>query len=127
MPGMGRLSFLRCANVSLLLAAGISCSSFVLAQAQPPLTQTQPAQHVQAAAPPSAPASNPCDAAGPATQKSERFTRLCQQTEELHALALRLQSAVDRSTKDTLSVDVIRLSDQIQALAHQIQTELKQP
>jgi hypothetical protein len=128
MPGMGRSSILGCRFVShsllaigVLLIAPSTSSARQAAEAPKPAVIKQPAGGTPGAT------ETPCTAAGGEKPLSDRQVRLCQQTRQLHQLAVQLQSAVDRSSKDTLSVDVLRLSDQIQALAHQIQVELKQP
>lgn len=127
MPGMEQGSLLRCRFVLYpLLAAGMLCAIPSILSAQ----QGAPAAPPSATNPhtPATQASeNPCASPAGAAPMSDRQLRLCQQTQQLHQLAVQLQSAVDRSSKDMLSVDVLRLSDQIQALAHQIQTELKKP
>lgn len=48
-------------------------------------------------------------------------------TAKLNELTAKLQLAVDKSNADQLSVEVIRLSQQVQGLSRQIQLELKNP
>ena len=152
MPGMGRLSVLGCRlAVNLLLAIGIvffaSAPACALQVAVPDsagqpspvpgkLGTTQSAQPATSSTAPRAQGGTSpivqtpdalCEAAGQSGPAGERQIKICQHTQQLHELAIRLQSAVNRSNKDMLSVDVLRLSEQIQILAHQIQVELKQP
>jgi hypothetical protein len=127
MPGMERSLLVGCRFVLYpLLAAGMLFAIPSTSLAQQGTPASPPSATGSQAAPVQAPES-PCTATANAAPMSARQVRLCQQTQHLHQLALQLQSAVDRSSKDTLSVDVLRLSDQIQVLAHQIQVELKQP
>jgi len=46
-------------------------------------------------------------------------------TEKLLALATDLKTQVDKSTKDTLSVDVIKKADEIEKLAHSVKERMK--
>ena len=46
-------------------------------------------------------------------------------TDKLLALATDLKAQVDKSTKDTLSVDVIKKADEIEKLAHSVKERMK--
>ena len=46
-------------------------------------------------------------------------------TDKLLALATDLKEQVDKSTKDTLSVDVIKKADEIEKLAHSVKERMK--
>jgi hypothetical protein len=56
-----------------------------------------------------------------------RQARLRQQTAQLNQLAAQLQQALDKSGTDKLSMDVVRTSQQIEALSREIEWELKNP
>jgi hypothetical protein len=49
------------------------------------------------------------------------------ETAQLNQLAAQLQQALDNSGDDKLSLDVVRLSQQMQSLARQIEAELNAP
>ena len=55
----------------------------------------------------------------------ERQKQLISDTQKLLALANQLKVAVDKSSKDTLSVDVIKKADEIEKLAHQVKQKMK--
>jgi hypothetical protein len=46
-------------------------------------------------------------------------------TTKLLALANELKVAVDKSNKDTLSLDVVRKADEIEKLAHSVKERMK--
>jgi hypothetical protein len=46
-------------------------------------------------------------------------------TQKLVALANELKVDVDKTTKDTLSLDVIRKADEIEKLAHNVKEKMK--
>jgi hypothetical protein len=55
----------------------------------------------------------------------DRQKQLVLDTEKLLALANELKTDVDKSTKDTLSLDVIRKADEIEKLAHNVKEKMK--
>ncbi|HTZ97330.1 MAG TPA: hypothetical protein VMB18_13080 [Terriglobales bacterium] len=55
----------------------------------------------------------------------ERQAQLKRDTDKLLKLATELKEYVDKSNQDTLSVDVIRKSEEIQRLARSIKDEMK--
>ena len=55
----------------------------------------------------------------------DRQKQLVQDTEKLLALANELKVDVDKSTKDTMSLDVIRKADEIEKLAHSVKEKMK--
>lgn len=55
----------------------------------------------------------------------ERQKQLVADTQRLLSLANELKSDVDKSTKDTLSLDVIRKADEIEKLAHTVKEKMK--
>lgn len=58
-------------------------------------------------------------------QNNDRQKRLVEDTNKLLALATDLKAQVDKSTKDTLSVDVIKKADEIEKLAHSVKERMK--
>ena len=58
-------------------------------------------------------------------QNNDRQKRLVADTDKLLALATDLKAQVDKSTKDTLSVDVIKKADEIEKLAHSVKERMK--
>jgi nitric oxide reductase activation protein len=55
----------------------------------------------------------------------DRQKRLVEDTERLLSLANELKADVDKSNKDTLSLDVIRKADEIEKLAHNVKEKMK--
>ena len=55
----------------------------------------------------------------------DRQKQLVEDTEKLLSLANELKAEVDKSTKDTLSLDVIRKADEIEKLAHNVKEKMK--
>ncbi|HEX3968689.1 MAG TPA: hypothetical protein VHW70_12035 [Edaphobacter sp.] len=58
-------------------------------------------------------------------QNDDRQKRLVADTEKLLVLATDLKAQVDKSTKDTLSVDVIKKADEIEKLARSVKERMK--
>jgi hypothetical protein len=58
-------------------------------------------------------------------RNNDRQKRLVADTEKLLVLATDLKAQVDKSTKDTLSVDVIKKADEIEKLAHSVKERMK--
>jgi nitric oxide reductase activation protein len=58
-------------------------------------------------------------------RNTDRQKRLVEDTEKLLALATDLKEQVDKTTKDTLSVDVIKKADEIEKLAHSVKERMK--
>jgi hypothetical protein len=56
---------------------------------------------------------------------NERQQKMVADTQHLLALATELKADMDKTTKDTLSVDVIKKADQIEKLAHDIKQRMK--
>jgi len=58
-------------------------------------------------------------------RNDDRQKRLVADTEKLLVLATDLKAQVDKSTKDTMSVDVIKKADEIEKLAHSVKERMK--
>jgi len=59
------------------------------------------------------------------TRNSDRQKKLVEDTERLLALANELKVDVDKSTKDMLSLDVVRKADEIEKLARSVKEKMK--
>jgi hypothetical protein len=55
----------------------------------------------------------------------DRQKQLVSDTQKLLALANELKTDVDKSNKDTMSIDVIRKADEIEKLAHSVKEKMK--
>jgi hypothetical protein len=55
----------------------------------------------------------------------DRQHQIVLDTQKLVALANELQADVDKSNKDTLSIDVIKKADEIEKLAHAVKEKMK--
>lgn len=58
-------------------------------------------------------------------RNADRQKQLVADTQRLLSLANELKADVDKSTKDTLSLDVIRKADEIEKLAHTVKEKMK--
>jgi hypothetical protein len=58
-------------------------------------------------------------------RNSERQKKLIADTDKLLELANQLKTQVDKSTKDTMSMDVIKKADEIEKLAHSVKERMK--
>lgn len=123
----------------LLASAALAPAQQTSQPQQPPEAGQQQSSPTQAgktsAAPdsgPSRPWSNPSQLAVPAAQRSNfdaanaaRQKDLAAKSAELLKLATELKAEVDKTTKDTLSLTVIRKAGEIEKLAHDIKEKMK--
>src|SRR3954470_592547 len=58
-------------------------------------------------------------------QKKERYDSLKKDTDQLLALATELKVDVDKTTEDTLSLDVIKKTEQVEKLAKQVREKMR--
>jgi hypothetical protein len=58
-------------------------------------------------------------------RNADRQKKLQDDTAKLLSLANELKADVDKSTKDTLSLDVVRKADEIEKLAHNVKERMK--
>lgn len=56
---------------------------------------------------------------------TDRQKRIVEDSEKLLALANELKQEVDKTTKDQMSVEVIKKADEIEKLAHDLKTRMK--
>ncbi len=59
------------------------------------------------------------------SRNSERFKRIQSDTEKLLQLSTELKADVDKSTKNELSLDVIRKAAEVEKLAHDVRERMK--
>ena len=107
-PRLNRL-LARCAMMLCLTAPSVAQT-----------TETKPAQPAPAG---EKAAASP--AAHPLTAKEMREAQIAADTEKLYQLAQELKVELDKSTKDTLSLAVIRKAAEIEKLAHSISERMK--
>ena len=120
---------------NLLWSAVFAFGSISLAPAQQP-AQGSPAQPpaaqppaAQAPAEPAAQVPAPAEATGdtakPADLQTPQQKQLAEDTAKLLILANELKAELDKSSKDTLSLGVIKKAEQVEKLAHKVRDEMK--
>lgn len=118
--------------LGLVLIAGNHCAAQQANQSEP---QQTPGTSTAAADPgPRRPWTNPSQLAVPGGQSGANFDaqnaarkkQLAEDTARLVELAKELKAEVDKTTKDTLSLTVIRKADEIEKLAHAVKEKMKQ-
>jgi hypothetical protein len=128
MPRSSNRLLRRNAAAGLLLAA-VVCLAQHGQEGQP---ASKPAQTADAQATPNAAAQPAVDAAKlPVEQKTalaenERKKQITNDSSQLLTMALALKAEVDKTSKDTLSLNVIRKADEIEKLAHTVKEKIKQ-
>ncbi|WP_162601209.1 hypothetical protein [Occallatibacter savannae] len=109
----------------LCLAAAFTVPLTGLAQDGKP-----PADNAKATAPASDPKASQADAAKDAKPASaapnDKKKQIADESAELLNMALALKAEVDKTTKDTLSLNVIKKADQIEKLAKSVKDKMKQ-
>jgi hypothetical protein len=65
------------------------------------------------------------DASKPTTPQTPQQKQLADDTAKLLTLANELKAELDKSSKDTLSVSVIKKAEQVEKLAHKVRDEMK--
>jgi len=98
-------------SVSLLAGAWLC-----FAQQPAPSPRAQQAANVAPAAP------VPVDTAKPMSPKQKQLT---DDTARLQVLANELKAEMDKSSKDTLSLSVIKKAEAVEKLAHKVEDEMK--
>jgi hypothetical protein len=107
---------------NLAYLAVFTFGSISLTEAQQP-AQRSAAQPPVAQAPATAGAA--ADASKPTTPQTPRQKQLANDTAKLLTLANELKAELDKSSKDTLSVSVIKKAEQVEKLAHKVRDEMK--
>lgn len=113
----GHFSF-RLACAGLVLAAGFACT----AQDGRPAASTATAQATDSKSPKVKDDKQRSSIAG----ESDRKKQIADESTQLLTMALDLKAEVDKTTKDTLSLSVIKKADQIEKLAKSVKEKMKQ-
>lgn len=119
----------------LMLAAGSSSWGQQQGQSARSTAQAQAQAQAAAAAQANVPMVNGNDGASDGMgsieeqqaklRNAERQKQLVEDTQRLLSLANELKLDVDKSSKDTLSLDVVRKADEIEKLAHNVKEKMK--
>lgn len=142
-----RKTGLRSAFILLVFAAVAAAACLAQQDAPAAAPSTPPAQATTSSSPAAAdkkPDATPDNLAGNATAKTPdpvanetpeqrrqdaqiqaRKNQLAVDTAKLLQLANELKAEMDKSSKDTLSVNVIKKADQVEKLAHKVRDEMK--
>ena len=107
---------------NLICLAIFTFGSISLAAAQQP-AQGGAAQPPVVKAPATAGAA--ADTSKPTTPQTPQQKQLADDTANLLTLANELKAELDKSTKDTLSLSVIKKAEQVEKLAHKVRDEVK--
>ena len=99
-----------------LSATLLVCASLSFAQQPAPGVAVQQAAEISPATP------APVDAAKPVNPKQKQLT---DDTAKLQVLANELKAEMDKSSKDTLSLTVIKKAEEVEKLAHKVEAEMK--
>ena len=67
----------------------------------------------------------PAQSAVPMTESQKRQAEMAADTAKLQVLATELKAEMDKSSKDTLSLAVMRKADEIERLARKVRMEMK--
>jgi len=109
----------RCAAALLAAFSGLS----LLAAVAAPQT---PAKQDQAASAPEKTPEQSADKQQPVPTKVEmQQKQLAEDTAKLLQLANELKADMDKTTKDTLSLTVVKKAEQVEKLAHKVREEMK--
>ncbi len=125
--GFGR----RRACVGLVFAAVFTCFAQEQHPAAPVSEGTGSATQAPVGAatdakPQSAETAKPSSQQTPAAAQNERKKQISDQSTQLLAMAVALKAEVDKTNKDTLSLNVIRKADAIEKLAKTVKDKMKQ-
>jgi hypothetical protein len=107
---------------NLACLAVFTFGSISLAAAQQPAPGSA-AQPPVAQAPATAEAT--ADTSKPTTPQTPQQKQLADDTAKLLTLANELKAELDKSSKDTLSLSVIKKAEQVEKLAHKVRDEMK--
>lgn len=102
----------RCIRIAVVVAAGLFCQGVVVSAQSTGLIGGAPVAHME---------QEQKHAAAEQRQK-----KMLSDAEQLVQMAQQLKTSVDKSTKDTLSLDVIRDAERIEKLARQVRETMRQ-
>jgi len=114
----GRMRSVR--NLACLAVFTVGSISLAAAQQSAQSSATQPPV-------PQAPATaeSTADTSKPTTPQTPQLKQLADDTAKLLTLANELKAELDKSSKDTLSLSVIKKAEQVEKLAHKVRDEMK--
>ena len=122
-------------QIRILVAALLCLAGIQFAQAQKRSTRPQPILEQQPGGPPvliSPDSNKPDDEAHARLEKEmakkanqDRQAALKRDTDRLLALATELKQYVDKSSENTLSLNVIKKADEIEKLAHSVKDKMR--
>jgi hypothetical protein len=117
----------RTGAVGILLCLAMASPLAIAAQvqsptkAQPQDQQTQPAAPTQAVQGTEPPKPSPEPSSDPVQRRKDEIAA---DTAKLDQLANELKAEMDKSTKDTLSLNVVKKANEIEKLAHKLRDEI---
>jgi hypothetical protein len=114
---------LKCACAIAVLALAAAQASWAQDASKPTDETTVPGEIKLR--PPGDPSPLDIPASQERMRSAMRQKQLITDTEKLVALANELKASVDKSNKDTMSLDVIRKADEIEKLAHTVKEKMK--
>lgn len=120
-PRYSRINFM----LALLLLMGAAAQPSAAQRPTPSAVQAQPGLGPPGLPGASDPGAARMEAARVKLMNDDRHKRLVSDTDKLVQLATELQAEVAKSSKDELSVEVIRKADQMEKLAHDIKERMK--
>jgi hypothetical protein len=107
--------------ISMAVVASVCCALGIAQQTPAPVAQNpNPAAQVQSDSPATAPNLSPQE-----VLDRQRKDQLAADTALLLKLANELKTEMDKSSKDELSLAVIKKADQVEKLAHKVRDEMK--
>lgn len=109
----------------LTLALLLACAAGAVAQTKPEQTPPTTANQKPASPPKATDTKQP--AAPAATPLTPEQAQLQTQIDKLYQLAQDLKTAVAKSNKDTLSIDVIKKADAVEKAAKNLKDQMKNP
>ena len=106
----------------------LACTILVIVALAPMVAGTQQPAPQAAAQPPAAQAAANVEVAAnnqpPAAPQTAKQKQLADDTAKLLQLANELKAEMDKSSKDTLSLNVMKKAEQVEKLAHKVRDEM---
>lgn len=125
-----RTKMIRASGILLLAAIALLTGAAQSGQQSPPVTPSQPNLLPDANQSPVANAQSQPEAVKTTPQGSDALPdpkkqQLSLESAQLLTLAISLKAEVDKTNKDTLSLNVIRKADEIEKLAHSVRDKMR--
>lgn len=111
--------------LGLICATAVTCIAQNGAQASAPSPATAAQSKQDAPTDAKGLAVSPTRQEKAATPDNDRKKQIADESTQLLSMALALKAEVDKTTKDTLSLNVIRKADEIEKLARTVKEKLK--